>query len=338
MPDTWVIDLSHFLTEDGTLAGGPPGRLGSFFASLVEAATAGRFGPPAVLDVRCRRRPGRRPCAGPIVAAESEPSLVDQGAGIAWECRGCGDRGVIFGWEGTAWDRREGRAPRAAPAHAARFRAAASAADDQILQFRVQLDRVRPSIWRRIEVPASFTFWDLHVAIQDAMGWHDSHLHQFEVEGRGGAPRRIGIPQRLFGIPGETEAGWEVPVASVVSPRRPVFSYWYDFGDDWFHTVRLEKIVPPEPGVRYPRCTAGARACPPEDCGGPFGFLELLETLRDRAHPEREELLEWLGGPFDPAAFDPARVGFRDPRARLREILRSYSPRGGGRGRKGRRA
>ncbi|MCU0222766.1 MAG: plasmid pRiA4b ORF-3 family protein [Acidobacteria bacterium] len=333
MPDTWVTNLSHFLQDDGSLAGGPPGRLGAFFAGIVEAATTGRFGAPRVLPVACRRRPGRRPCPGPIVAAAAGETVGDGGEGITWECRGCGDRGLVSGWAGTAWDRREGRTPRpAAP------RTGPASGADEILQLRVQLDRVRPAVWRRIQLPATCTFWDLHVAIQDAMGWTDSHLHVFEAEGPGGTVRRIGIPDGLAGLSGETEPAWDVSVASVLSRRRPELTYWYDFGDDWFHTVRLEKGLPREPGARYPRCLAGARACPPEDCGGPIGYGELLAVLRDRYHPEHGELTDWLGGAFDPAAFDPAQVAFRDPRARLAEVLRPLRPRGGGGGGRGRRA
>ncbi len=330
MPDTWITNLSHFLAEDGSLAAGPPGRLGAHFAGIVEAATSGRFGPPAVLEAPCRRRPGRRPCPGPIVASAAGETVGGAGEGILWECQACGDRGLISGWEGTAWDRREGRAPRPP-----RPRAAPAAGDDAILQFRIALKEVRPTVWRRIQVPASCTFWDLHVAIQDAMGWLDHHMHEFQVAGRGrGSQRRIGLPEGLPSPPGGTEPGWEVAVSSVVSPRRPEVVYWYDFGDDWFHSVRLEQTLPRESGTRYPRCIDGARACPPEDCGGPFGYREMLATLRDQRHPEREEMLEWLGGSFDPAAFDPGKVRFHDPRARLAEVLRRYASRGGGRRRR----
>jgi hypothetical protein len=84
--------------------------------------------------------------------------------------------------------------------------------------------------------------------------------------------------------------------------------YEYDFGDGWEHGIQLEKIVGPEPGVHYPRCLAGRRACPPEDCGGVWGYAELLEILADPRHPEHAERLEWLGGPIDPEAFDPDEV------------------------------
>lgn len=84
--------------------------------------------------------------------------------------------------------------------------------------------------------------------------------------------------------------------------------YEYDFGDGWEHKIRIEKILPAEKGKRYPVCLAGKRACPPEDCGGPPGYERLLEVLRDPKHEEYEETLEWLGGPFDPEAFDVNEV------------------------------
>ena len=188
-----------------------------------------------------------------------------------------------------------------------------------ILQVKVTLTRVKPSVWRRIEVPASYTFWELHVAIQDAMGWTDSHLHAFRVHDGHGQKVAIGIPDE-DGFEGDEVylPGWKQRVSDDLNVAGARAKYDYDFGDDWVHDVRVEAVEPRAKGVRYPRCTAGARRCPPEDCGGPQGYAELLATIADPGHEEHESTLTWLGGSFDPSEFDPAAVQFDDPAERWR--------------------
>jgi Plasmid pRiA4b ORF-3-like protein len=93
-------------------------------------------------------------------------------------------------------------------------------------------------------------------------------------------------------------------LAEIASSPKTKFIYEYDFGDSWEHEVLIEKILPPETGVRYPNCLTGKHACPPEDCGGVWGYAGLLETIQDSHHPDHEEMLEWVGGSFDPEAFD----------------------------------
>lgn len=196
----------------------------------------------------------------------------------------------------------------------------------KIFRFEVRLRDIEPSIWRMIEVPASATFWALHVAIQDAMGWLDYHLHEFSISQPGTAsPVKIGIPDDEFRT--ETLPSWGEDVASYFRAPGDRAMYWYDFGDDWRHDLVLAAIEPRVTGTKYPRCIAGERACPPEDCGGPPGYFELLHALADPNHPEREELLQWLGAdgprgrPYDPEAFDPARVRFSSAARRLRMML-----------------
>lgn len=195
-----------------------------------------------------------------------------------------------------------------------------------IFRFEVRLRDIEPPIWRMIEIPASANFWALHVAIQDAMGWLDYHLHEFSVSlSRVARPVRIGIPDGEFRT--ETLPSWEEPVAFYFQAPGDRAMYWYDFGDDWRHDVVLVAIEPRVKGTKYPRCIAGERACPPEDCGGPPGYFNLLHALADPHHPERAELLQWLGedGPrgrrYDPEAFDPARVRFSNAARRLRMVL-----------------
>lgn len=192
------------------------------------------------------------------------------------------------------------------------------------MQFKVHLRGSRPLIWRRFEVPASYSFWDLHVAIQDAMGWQDYHLHAFLVRNPlTGDVEEIGIPDqdRFEGEP-DFLPGWEVPVADYLSQAGERAEYEYDFGDGWEHELVLEAVGIRHAKTRYPRCLAGARACPPEDCGGLGGYAELLQTIADPAHEEYESTMTWLGGRFDAAAFDPQRVRFDSPKKRWQTAFR----------------
>ncbi len=189
----------------------------------------------------------------------------------------------------------------------------------QLYQFKITLKDIKPPIWRRIQVPGTCTFWDLHVAIQDAMGWLDCHLHEFRIRDLDGRMLSIGIPDEDF--ENETLPGWKSRVSKFLSSARPTFEYVYDFGDDWRHKIEFEGSVPAEPGVYYPRCIKGKRACPPEDCGGPWGYQELLDVLADPEHEEHEDTKRWAEsikeGPFNPEEFDPAAVEFSDPKERL---------------------
>lgn len=189
---------------------------------------------------------------------------------------------------------------------------------DHALQFKVKLEGGRPPIWRRIQILCDATFWDLHVAIQDAMGWFDRHLHEFRLATRLRSDTPcIGIPDDEFPesdpVFRDTWPGWEIPVSALLNLAMRKAIYTYDFGDGWEHTVVLEKILPREPDTVYPRCVGGRRACPPEDCGGIPGYEELLEVLADPDHPQREERLSWVGPDFDPDRFDKDTVVFDDP-------------------------
>lgn len=191
---------------------------------------------------------------------------------------------------------------------------------DYVYQFKITLEGIKPPIWRRIQVPKTYTFWDLHVAIQDAMGWLDYHLHEFEiVDPSTGLMVNIGIPDEEFDR--DVLPGWKQKIADYFSMENPKAVYIYDFGDYWEHKIQLEKILPREKGVNYPVCIKGKRACPPEDCGGVWGYEELLEALKKPAHERHEELLEWLGEDFDPEHFDVNEVSFDDPDKRLKNVF-----------------
>lgn len=166
-----------------------------------------------------------------------------------------------------------------------------------IYQLKVTLAAVRPAIWRRLLVPSSVTLKDLHDILQIALGWTDSHLHQFEAKGQ-----LYGRPDRESPVPIRNEG--RTHLGKVLLREKDSMLYEYDFGDGWMHKIVVEKIVSPSPKVKVPCCVAGLRACPPEDSGGPYGYAELLKVIRNPSHPEHEDMLEWLGDEFDPAYFD----------------------------------
>jgi hypothetical protein len=171
---------------------------------------------------------------------------------------------------------------------------------DSVHILKVTLMEVRPPVWRRIAVPSHFTLGQLHRVLQVAMGWTDSHLHQFEASDTLYSDPTFELDE--FDV--EVEDEESITVARVLPRKGSRARYEYDFGDSWEHLLQVEEVGPPEPGLVTPICLDGARACPPEDCGGPLSYPEFLEALRDPKHEEHEELLEWLGGEFDPEAFD----------------------------------
>jgi hypothetical protein len=190
-------------------------------------------------------------------------------------------------------------------------------------RFHIKLEGIDPPVWRRIRVPSGYSFWDLHVAIQDAMGWLDYHLHLFHVRNpETGEFEAIGIPDNEPYLD-ETPylAGWEVPIARYFVKEGDAASYEYDFGDDWRHTVALEGVETIRKGERQLSCLGGERRCPPEDCGGIHGYAELLEVMADVTHPERPAMPQWLGGANGPQAFSASDVKFDDPKVRWRNAF-----------------
>jgi hypothetical protein len=188
-----------------------------------------------------------------------------------------------------------------------------------VFQFKVTLKGVKPAVWRRFLVPESYTFWDLHVAIQDVFGWDDYHLHEFELMNpESGEIAAIGIPEGMGLFEREILAGWKQRISAWFSKDYRSALYTYDFGDEWEHLVKLEKILPREAKKKYPVCVDGKRACPPEDCGGVWGYRDFLKVLKDPDNEEYEDMLNWVGGKFDPEHFDPQKVRFSDPVRRRR--------------------
>jgi hypothetical protein len=206
-----------------------------------------------------------------------------------------------------------------------RASATADVADGgSVYQLRVTLLGTRPPVWRRIVVPAKASAEFLHQVIQMSMGWTDSHLHQFILGKR---------PNYVYVMPPDPEGDFDrdipsldayhVTVAQLMERGEGRVVYEYDFGDSWEHEVRLEKDMPMEPGMQVPTCLDGARACPPEDCGGIGGYEDIVKMVADpKFEPEngpREELMEWLGGEYDPEAFNLGEVnGLLSPPKRSR--------------------
>lgn len=177
----------------------------------------------------------------------------------------------------------------------------ASKRGDLRYQFRISLRDVRPSVWRRIQVP-DCTLADFHDFIQGAMGWRHAHLHEFVIDGTRYGP----MPEDDFldygdGI--EDEETVRLGALIPKSAKRLRWRYDYDFGDNWRHDIVFEGFCARAAKVKYPLCLDGARACPPEDCGGPWGYADMLDAVRGRKHERHDEMLEWLGE-FDPEQFD----------------------------------
>ena len=190
----------------------------------------------------------------------------------------------------------------------------------EILQLRIALTSIDPLIWRRIQIPATFTFWELHVAIQDAMGWSDLHLHVFRAFGLlGDDVVEIGIPDIDLGGGRKILHDREVAVEEYLTDFCPVLIYEYDLGDSWTHAVCLEFGRSAEPGQAYPLCLDGERSNPPEDCGGAYMYPELLAAIADPTHPDHKRLREWTSPYFDPEEFDPKEVRFEDPEKRWKQ-------------------
>jgi len=173
-----------------------------------------------------------------------------------------------------------------------------------MFQLKVTLRDIEPPVWRRILVDASTSLDRLHEYIQAAFGWWNYHLYEFEIDGT-----RYGIPDPDWDFGPPVKNSRRINLGNVTDVGNS-FTYSYDFGDGWEHTITVENTTPVAPGMTVPACTDGQRACPPEDCGGPWGYRELLAILTDPSHPDHEARVmwagEWGGGRLDPETFDPS--------------------------------
>lgn len=165
-----------------------------------------------------------------------------------------------------------------------------------IYQLKVRLERCKPPVWRKILVPDDITLQKLHQILQIVMGWTNSHLHQFEKNGvYYGEPS----PENDFKQVDERK----VRLNKLLVKPKDLIRYEYDFGDSWEHSVVLEKILELSPDMTVPICLDGKNACPPEDCGGVWGYATMLEAIANPKHPEHEDYIDWLGEEFNPEAF-----------------------------------
>jgi len=169
----------------------------------------------------------------------------------------------------------------------------------KIYQLKITLNDISPPIWRRIQIPGEFTLGQLHDVLQIVMGWTNSHLHQFTINGEYYGDPEDDIFGEL-GIKDETRC----KLNKMIPKEGFRFSYLYDFGDSWHHTILVEKFLPANKEIRYPTCLKGKRACPPEDVGGYPGYEMFLKAINDPAHPQYNDYMTWIGGKFDPDEFD----------------------------------
>ncbi|MDG4785906.1 plasmid pRiA4b ORF-3 family protein [Micromonospora sp. WMMD1102] len=170
----------------------------------------------------------------------------------------------------------------------------------QIFQLKVSLADVTPPVWRRVLVPGGYTLDRVHRVFQSVLGWQNCHLHSFDIDGA-----QYGVPDPEGELTLRDELDTRLDAVATKGGR---FLYTYDFGDWWEHDVTVEDVFGADPEERYPVCSAGEGACPPEDVGGPFGYRQFLAAMADPGHPEHDSLRAWLGRPFEPSSFDPGRA------------------------------
>jgi len=170
----------------------------------------------------------------------------------------------------------------------------------KLYQLKITLIDSKPPIWRRVLVRSDIGLPRFHHVLLATMGWAGGHLHAF----------RVGY--ETYGDPGDElddmKSEVRVKLDKLLHKEKDSLVYEYDFGDGWEHKVLLEKILPFDETVKTPICIKGKLACPPEDCGGLYGYYDLLKTLADPKHPDREDMLDWLGGEFDPDEFSIEEV------------------------------
>lgn len=191
--------------------------------------------------------------------------------------------------------------PTRQPAASARVKPSARA----VYQLKITLKGSKPPIWRRVQTLGGVTLSQLHDIIGVAMGWDGGHLHEFTV-----GHTRYGVPDEdgMFGFGMDVLDESRAKLYKVAPAEGSKLNYTYDFGDGWDHAVLVEKLLPQEPDTRYPRCLTGKRACPPEDCGGIWGYEGFLEALQHPESPDYAEMVEWIGQDFDPEAFSAEEV------------------------------
>lgn len=166
-----------------------------------------------------------------------------------------------------------------------------------VYDITITLAETSPKVWRKVLVHDFIELNELHILIQMAMGWKNYHLFSFEINGRTYSDAETALEMSYLDAS-------EALLCDVIGTAKK-FSYTYDFGDNWHHEIEVTNKLKHDPRFKYPACIGGENACPPEGCGGPHGFDKLKQTLLDKESEERDELLTWLGGFYDPRTFDP---------------------------------
>ncbi len=169
---------------------------------------------------------------------------------------------------------------------------------NSIARLHVTLNDVKPTVQRRVEVPLAIRLDRLHLVLQAAMGWTNSHLYEIRARDVG-----WGLPDPDFGA-GPLDAKKARLIDVLEDAGVKTVKYLYDFGDGWEHTVKVERITDAVPGLAYPILIDAAGRCPPEDVGGSWGYAEFLDALADPAHENHAEMKDWIGETFDPKAVD----------------------------------
>ena len=191
-----------------------------------------------------------------------------------------------------------------------------------IYQLKIVLLDINPPVIRILQIKGNANLNKLHHYIQGAMGWTDSHLHEFKINGQ-----RYQANEQMYDDVDNPdmfdERDYQI---NKLLKEGDSFEYIYDYGDFWEHEIKVEKIIPPEDGVNYPICTYGERACPPEDCGGSWGYENSLAILKDPKHEEHESYSEWVGEDFDPEKFDLENTSriIRNIKSNIREPRGSW--------------
>lgn len=178
---------------------------------------------------------------------------------------------------------------------------------DQIARIRIDLEHLEPRIWRRVEVGLSSNLRALHEIIQAVMPWESYHLYEFA------------IGDRVYGESDPEDALWDRKVyqakglrlSALIERGVTEFLYTYDFGDNWQHRIVIETVEPADPDVDYPVFAGGERTAPPEDVGGPTGFMDFCEAMANRRHPQHKDMVRWYGGPFHPTEFGATEIETR---------------------------
>ncbi|HZZ73069.1 MAG TPA: plasmid pRiA4b ORF-3 family protein [Pirellulales bacterium] len=194
-------------------------------------------------------------------------------------------------------------APPAKPRRTTKAQSIAKPESSRVYQFKITLLNSQPPIWRRIQM-LDGTLDALHWQIQFAMGWTNSHLDEFLIRGK-----RYGEPEFSEDDPTVINSlTTRLSDLRLIAGQQTKFIYTYDFGDSWEHEIQVEASPPLDPKAKYPRCLEGERACPPEDCGGVWGYRDLLTAYQDRRHPDHAMYREWLGNQFNSEKFDPQKA------------------------------